>query len=359
MDSLPHSLLVDVWFCILALMAACYVVSDGFDLGIGILSLLAPDRAAREVMIDTILHVRDANETWLVVLGGGLFGAFPAAYAMLLPQLYVPVITMILGLIVRGAAVELRGTAPELGPQLPGLPDTQRRARWGRTTWDGLLGAGSLVAAVSQGAILGRILTGMRPGTWHGLLVVAAMVGVTAGYALLGSTYLIGRAIGHDMASKGLASVDRRARRWTLCALLLAVSGALLLAGDLLWHRRETVQALPLLPLALGAVALALALYLAQVVASLRGVAQTGHAGARRTPFVMAVLLFLVSLAALASSVFPYIVPGHLTLAEAASEDRVLALMLAGVAVLLPIMIGYTLYRNLRSMARPSAGRVT
>lgn len=347
MDSLPHALLVDVWFCILALMAACYVVSDGFDLGIGILSLLAPDRATREVMIDTILHVRDANETWLVVLGGGLFGAFPAAYAMLLPQLYVPVITMILGLIVRGAAVELRGTAPEPGLPAPGAP---RRARSGRPTWDRMLGVGSLVAAVSQGAILGRILTGLRPGTWHGLLVAAAVIGVTAGYALLGATYLLGRRVKSAKLESADATSDATstmlARRWALRALLLALSGAMLLAGDLLWH-----QGWQWLPLALGMVAILLAVYLARLIASRRD-------GSQPMPFVVAVLLFLVSLTGVASSVFPYIVPGHLTLAEAASEDRVLVLMLAGVAVLLPIMVGYTLYRNLRSMARPSASHV-
>ncbi|WP_354681469.1 cytochrome d ubiquinol oxidase subunit II [Cupriavidus plantarum] len=378
MDSFPHALLVDAWFCILALMAACYVVSDGFDLGIGILSLFAPDRPTREAMLGAIVHVRDANETWLVVIGGGLFGAFPAAYAMLLPQLYVPLITMVLGLILRGAAVEMRGTAPETGA--PGMiaPGAPRHTRLSRPALDRMLGVGSLVAAVSQGAILGRILTGLRPGAWHGVLVVAAVIGVGAGYALLGSTYLLGRSapevdVGIDVGID--AGVDARveglvaahARRWTLSALWLAVSSAVLLTADLMSHHLEAdhlhaIHGLPLLPLGCGAIAAAVALFLARRIAWSRQQSQGGPRrepdGSPRAPFGLAVLLTLVSLAGLASSVFPYIVPGRLMLAEASSNDRVLALMLAGVGVLLPIMVAYTLYRNLRSMARPSAGHV-
>lgn len=339
MDTLPHTLLVDVWFWILALMAACYVVSDGFDLGIGILSLFAPDRPTREVMIDTIVHMRDANETWLVVIGGGLFGAFPAAYALLLPQLYVPVITLILGLIARGAAIELRGSARDAAG-LPATTELSTKARrphqrWSLATWDRILGLGSLLVAVSQGVLVGRLLTGMRPGAWHSTLVLAAILGVCAGYALLGSTYLIGR---------GVASIEHR--RWTPCALVLALGSAVLLAGDMLWHQRDELKTLPWASIALGLIAAALALYLVRLVVVLRHPARSSHERARRAPFGVAVALFLVSLAGLASSVFPYVVPGRLTLAEAASDDRVLALMLIGVGVLLPIMVGYALYQN-------------
>jgi len=108
MDSSTHSMLALIWFGLLGLMLVFYVVTDGFDLGVGILTLLRGRRGDRDVMVQSIGHVWDANETWLVVLGGGLFGAFPAAYALLMQDLYLPVMVLIAGLIMRGAAIEFR-----------------------------------------------------------------------------------------------------------------------------------------------------------------------------------------------------------------------------------------------------------
>lgn len=107
MDTTTHSLLAVTWFGLIGLMLVFYVVTDGFDLGVGILTLLR-NREDHDTMVQTIGHVWDANETWLVVVGGGLFGAFPEAYAILMQELYVPVMTMIAGLIMRGAAIEFR-----------------------------------------------------------------------------------------------------------------------------------------------------------------------------------------------------------------------------------------------------------
>src|SRR3984893_15832922 len=104
MDSSTHLLLAYIWFGLLGLMLVFYVVTDGFDLGVGILSLLRSQRTDRDVLVQSIGHVWDANETWLVVLGGGLFGAFPIAYAHLMQDLYLPVMALIAGLIM------LRGT---------------------------------------------------------------------------------------------------------------------------------------------------------------------------------------------------------------------------------------------------------
>src|ERR1700730_15222180 len=142
-----ESLLSQTWFCLIGLMLVLYVITDGFDLGVGILSLFRSKDSERDLMTQSIGHVWDANETWLVVLGGALFGAFPDAYAMLLQDLYIPVMTLIGSLIMRGAAIEFRHAA----------------ARYG--FWLGrVFGVGSLLAAVSQGVVLGKIVTGMFPG---------------------------------------------------------------------------------------------------------------------------------------------------------------------------------------------------
>src|SRR6202140_4875031 len=173
MDSSTHLLLAYIWFGLLGLMLVFYVVTDGFDLGVGILSLLRSQRTDRDGMVQSIGHVWDANETWLVVLGGALFGAFPAAYAMLLSDLYVPVMVLIASFIMRGAAIEFRHAASGRRPM-----------------WDRVFGIGSLLAAASQGVILGKVITGLLPGNLNLGFVAMTAIGVVSGYALLGATWL-------------------------------------------------------------------------------------------------------------------------------------------------------------------------
>src|ERR1700688_1948120 len=139
-----ESLLSQAWFCLIGLMLVLYVITDGLDLGVGILSLFRSKESERDLMIQSIGHVWDANETWLVVLGGALFGAFPSAYAMILSDLYVPVMVLIASFIMRGAAIEFR-----------------HAAHGSKAVWDRVFGIGSLLAAISQGVVLGDILTGL------------------------------------------------------------------------------------------------------------------------------------------------------------------------------------------------------
>src|SRR5688500_11216798 len=97
-----------IWAGIIAAAVLLYVLLDGFDLGIGILFPFAGSRERRDVMMDSIAPVWDGNETWLVLGGGGLLAAFPKAYAIVGPALYLPLILMLLGLILRGVAFEFR-----------------------------------------------------------------------------------------------------------------------------------------------------------------------------------------------------------------------------------------------------------
>ena len=132
-----------IWYGLILTAVIFYVVLDGFDLGVGVLFPFAPSDQCRDRMMNSIAPFWDGNETWLVLGGGGLFAAFPLAYAVLMPALYMPVILMLVGLIFRGVAFEFRFKA-----------DKSRRL------WDYAFHFGSLVAALTQGMIIGAVVQG-------------------------------------------------------------------------------------------------------------------------------------------------------------------------------------------------------
>jgi len=313
MDRSTHAMLAVTWFGLIGLMLVFYVVTDGFDLGVGILSLLRKRREDHDVMIQTIGHVWDANETWLVVLGGALFGAFPAAYAALLQDLYLPVMLLIAGLIMRGAAIEFRHSVSH-GP-----------------IWDKVFGIGSLVAAISQGVILGKVITGLTPGPMNNAFVTVSAIGVVAGYSLLGSTYLLKKTVGN---------IEQWSRRLALLSASITVAAAVVLTAatwfiSAVGHDRWTQPGVFHGLIALGSVS---ALAFAYLIGSL-------YLGSVRGPFRASVVLFVVSFAGLAISLFPNFVPGKVGIFESASDTSTLVFMLIGIGLIFPVMIGYNLYQ--------------
>ena len=88
-----------IWFVIIVFATLMYIVMDGFDLGIGILFPAIQDADDRDVMVNSVAPVWDGNETWLVLGGAGLFGAFPLAYSVVLSALYLPLMLMLLFLV--------------------------------------------------------------------------------------------------------------------------------------------------------------------------------------------------------------------------------------------------------------------
>jgi cytochrome bd ubiquinol oxidase subunit II len=309
-----ESLLSQAWFCLIGLMLVLYVITDGLDLGVGILSLFRSKESERDLMIQSIGHVWDANETWLVVLGGALFGAFPAAYATLLSDLYVPVMVLIASLIMRGAAIEFRHAATGARP-----------------IWDRVFGIGSLLAGACQGVILGKVITGLLPGSLHVGFVAMTAIGVVSGYALLGATWLVKKTNGRLQAA---------ARRYSMIAVVTTVAAAIVISiGTLMvspigaerWAQAGVFHVLV-------ALAIVAALAFCYVLYSV-------YMGGEHGPFNASMVLFVASFAGLAVSLFPYIVPGQLSIASAASNSSTLIFMLIGIGTVMPIMIGYNLYQ--------------
>jgi cytochrome d ubiquinol oxidase subunit II len=318
-----------IWAGIIAVAVLMYVLLDGFDLGIGILFPFAASPRERDVMMDSVAPIWDGNETWLVLGGGGLFAAFPFAYAVLMPALYAPILLMLLALILRGVAFEFRHHGRDRG----------------RRFWTAAFTGGSLVATLSQGLVLGGFIQGVKLSgrafgggafDWATPYSALVAVGLVAGYALLGATWLVWRTEGELQA---------RARRWAALAaaavalLLAAVSAATLLVHVQVserWgyagHGFDLARLAPRLPIPLLGLA-----GLGLIGGGLR-------ARAHVTPFLGAWLVFLSGYLGLAVGFFPNIVPYGLNFRAAASADNALGLMLVGVVILLPAILGYTVW---------------
>jgi cytochrome bd ubiquinol oxidase subunit II len=311
-----------IWAGLIAFAVLAYVVLDGFDLGIGILFPLFPDGHDRDVMTNSVAPVWDGNETWLVLGGGGLMAVFPLAYATVLPALYIPIILMLLGLIFRGVAFEFRF----------------RTKRW-RPVWDWGFAAGSIVAAAMQGIALGALVQGIRiadrqyaGGWWDWLTPFSILTGLAlvVGYALLGATWL-------NLKTSG--ALQAQARRYAMVAGVgtLALIGAVSVWTPFLdavyferWFGFPTAFFSAFVPLLLAVCAFAL----------WHGLTTDKHL----QPFLAALGLFVLSFVGLGISFYPYIVPGALTIAQAAAPDSSLSFLLVGAVFLIPIILAYTGY---------------
>jgi cytochrome bd ubiquinol oxidase subunit II len=320
---------------LIALAVAMYVVLDGFDLGVGILFPIFPSETERDQMMNSVAPFWDGNETWLVLGGTGLLVAFPLAYAIIMPALYVPIILMLLALVFRGVAFEFRWVAKPA-----------------HRKWDVSFAAGSIAGAFAQGLVLGGLLEGIHVegrafagGAFDFLTPFSVMCGLAlvTGYALIGACWLVMKTT-HD--------VERKARRFARPLLLGLLAFVAIVS---LWTPFEYPRIaerwfgphfpwlLPV-PIATGALA----------VACWRGL--TGPRPA--LAFYSAVGLFLLAYAGLVISNYPYLVPPDLTLWQAAAAPASQWFLFAGTVVLLPFILGYTVfvYYTFRGKVRPGEG---
>ena len=309
-----------VWALIIAFAVAAYVVMDGFDLGIGILFPFFRVGSERDRAMNAIAPVWDGNETWLVLGGGGLLAAFPLAYAIILPALYAPLIAMLLGLVFRGVAFEFRWRDPRH-----------------RHFWDIGFFAGSAIATFAQGVTLGALLEGIKVtgraygGGWFDWLSGFSLLtgaSLLVGYALLGACWLIWKTSG---------ALQDEARAWArrlLPALLLAI-GLVSLATPFV--EEKYFQRWFEWP------GLIVTVPMPAVVALVAWCAWRSLVRARdAAPFFWSLGLFALTLLGLAISIWPDVIPGRVSIWQAAAPYESQAFMLVGALILIPLILAYT-----------------
>ncbi len=311
-----------IWAVVIAIGIAMYVILDGFDLGIGILFPFAKQEAWRDDMMASIAPVWDGNETWLVLGGASLFGAFPIVYATVLPALYLPLMLFLLALVFRGIAFEFR-----------------HRSQTSTWAWNASFAAGSTIAAFAQGVVLGNFILGLPiedghyvGSTFSWLTPFSVFTGfaLVCGYGLLGATWLIRKTEG-DVQAWAFRVATRLAI--ALLAAIVAVSlWTPFVEPEIAerWFSFPKIIFLAPVPLVTAAVGLMLLLALK-------------HRNEDR-PFTLSISLFLLSYLGLGISLWPYIVPRSITIWEAAAPEKTHTFLLVGVLIFLPLVIGYTLY---------------
>lgn len=319
-----ETILPDVWFALLGFILFLAVVLDGFDLGVGIISLFMQGENRRAVLMGSIGPVWHANLTWLVVLGGLLFGAFPLAYGLILSALYIPIIIMLFGLIFRGVSLEFRQEA-------------RRQGRWSLA-----FGWGSLVAALAQGFVLGGFLSGFKVAAghfagsvWDWLNPLAALVALAlvSGYLVLGAAYLVMKTAGEiQQNSYRYAQVGA----WSLSLLAVGVGLWAVFKHPFLARKWLVWPGfwLTTFPMALAG------LCLVMLILSLLKLKETA-------PFYWSLLIFALAFFALAASLHPYVVPPTVDAATAAAPVLTLRVMTVVVGALLPVMLIYNGYQYL------------
>ncbi|MGE0846675.1 MAG: cytochrome d ubiquinol oxidase subunit II [Flavobacteriaceae bacterium] len=325
-----------IWAGLIAFAVLAYVVLDGFDLGVGILFPLYPQKQDRDTMMNTVAPVWDGNETWLVLGGGGLLAVFPLAYAVVLPALYMPVIVMLLALVFRGVAFEFRW-----------------RTERGRFLWDWAFAGGSLVSTFAQGIALGALVQGIpvanrayAGGWWDWLTPFSVLTGVAlvVGYVLLGTTWLV-------MKTTGDLQARARHHAWYAAWGTLGLIGIVSLWTPFLnpaylerWFAWPAAAYSAIVPL----------LVLACTWAMLTGLRD----GAEVRPFVSALGIFIFCFAGIGISFYPHMVPPSLTIWDAAAPDESLAFLLVGAVFLVPVILAYTAYAywTFRGKVRPGEG---
>jgi len=325
--------MVMFWTSLLAISILLYVLLDGADLGIGMLFGLTQGEAKRRVMLKAVSPIWDGNETWLVVTGVILWGAFPLVYATLLSAFYLPLFFILAGLILRGVAFEFR--------------DKTQRMRW---IWDLSFVGGSLVASFMQGTTVGALVEGLQVTKeqysggdfgWFTPFAALCGIGLCLGYALLGACWLVKKC---DAEVRDRA--HRQIRILAVCVLLfLVVVFVCALAEHLpILHRWIDRPYLFVFP-AIGAVA--------AIVLALSILRHND-----RWPFYMVAVIFISAFGTLALSFWPYMIPFVITIDEAAAPQSSLAFIFWGGVIVFPLMllytvISYSVFRGkIRTLAR-------
>jgi cytochrome d ubiquinol oxidase subunit II len=338
MSAMEPSNLALFWAGVIAAAIMLYVILDGFVLGVAVLFGTTREEAYRARMMDTIAPFWDGNQTWLVVIGAGLFAAFPDVYAVFLGAFYLPVLLLLLGLIFRGIAFEFRYRSERM-----------------RGFWDAGFSHGSTVVAFVQGAAIGAMIRGI-PVTeggqyaggafgWLHPFPILTGIGLVLGYSLLGAGWLVMKSDGElrDWAYARL--------RWLAAGVLIVLFVAFAITFDYSVLARSDLQTRRwgLVFPALGVLALA---------AVAVGAHRRRHDA---VPFAMTVVFFVAAFLSLGVMFWPYMIPYSITVAKAAAPDASLRFLFYGGVVVLPVIAAYTIgvYWVFRGKVHKAYGRTT
>jgi cytochrome d ubiquinol oxidase subunit II len=309
--------MIAFWVMLLAISILLYVLLDGFDLGVGMLFGLTRSESNRNTMMAAVAPIWDGNETWLVVTGVILWGAFPTAYAILLSALYLPLLVMLAGLILRGVAFEFRSKT--------------ERLRW---VWDWSFIVGSFAASFIQGLTVGALVEGLPIVNgqytggdfgWFSPFAALCGAGLCIGYALLGACWLIKKCEG-EVREQSYRLVSYLA---VSLLIFLVIVFAYALAENLRvmgrWLERPYLFVFPVIG-ALSVLVLAFSV-------------RFRHDD---VPFPMVVTIFVAAFGTLAVSFWPYVIPFSLTIQDAAAPQSTLAFMFWGEGLFIfPILLLY------------------
>lgn len=312
-----------IWAALIGTAVILYVILDGFDLGVGILYPFFKTDEEHDLMMNSVAPYWDGNETWLILGGGGLWVAFPKAYAIIMPGLYMPILIMLLALIFRGVAFEFRWVAKP------------KHFKWNLS-----FALGSSLAAFAQGVVLGGLLQGIKvvdgqfaggPLDWLTPFSLMCGLGLYFGYGLLGATWLILKTEGE---------LEKRARIYAKYFLLALISSIVIVSIwtaltipriHAFWFSWPNFLYLSPVPVLTGLLSIACWL----------GIRDQRHT---QQAFLSAVALFLLAYVGLVLSNIPYLVPPSLTVWEAAAVPASQIFLLVGTVVLLPIILAYTFF---------------
>jgi cytochrome d ubiquinol oxidase subunit II len=305
---------------IVSLSILIYVVLDGFDLGVGMIFNFLDNKNDKDVAMSSLSPVWDGNETWLIMGGGGLFAAFPLAYAIIMPAFYIPILFMLIGLILRGVSFEYRF-----------------KAKSSRYLWDKSFMIGSLMASFSQGIMVGALLQGIvvennqYAGGWFDWLnyfTVFTGFALTVGYIALGCGWLIIKTE-NELQKKAVKMF-----KMSFICLLLSIAFVSLylpLTDQETANKWFTFPASLLywiIPFLLSIITFTIFSHLER--------------GKEYTAYIGTIIVFILSFAGFLIHIFPYIVPKQITLYEAASPTSSLEFLFVGIVLFLPVIIIYT-----------------
>lgn len=308
---------------ILAFVVVMYVLLDGFDLGVGILFPFLENDHERDLVMSSLTPIWDGNETWLVLGGATLYGAFPVVYSTILPTLYLPLFLMLIALVFRGVSFEFRHVA--------------KGSKW---IWTTCFAAGSTIAAFCQGVVLGTFVQGytdangtIMVSNYHSITPFTIMTGLAliAGYALLGSTWLIKK------SEDSLRQYMFKIAKWLLFIVtafmaITVIWTPFIVPGVLTrWFTMPTLAFL--LPLPILGIITAFGMW-----------RQLTKQTNDDRPFLLAMLLFVWAYASLIVSQWPYAIPRAVTVWDAAAPFKSQVFILVGLLIVIPIILTYTIY---------------